>query len=226
MIKVILIFFVIIVSEKTYAEDKMHLANSSAASKNFTESRVISDDSAKVKTGKSRTQKINFGGIFLSPYIGVSFPIGGFNDYSKSGFAYGFKAEIGFNKLYPFVFGVVYEGQTNPGNPEFTTTNVLNTYDTKITSVGGSVDFILNKYVKSNFTSPILTLEVKYTSVTKDISPITNNPDIPGDKNLLTYSAGLGFTIYVFDFVSKYTFADEYSNLNFLARIHIPIVRF
>lgn len=184
------------------------------------------DDSAVVKSEKSETKKISFGGIFISPTIGASFPIGSFANYSKSGLVYGFKAEIAFNKLYPFVFGFVYEYQNNPGNPEFTSTNVLNTYDTKITAIGGSVDFILNKYIKSNFTSPVITLEVKYASVKKDISPITNIPDIPGDKNLLTYSAGIGFTIYVLDLVSKYTFASEYSNLNFQARIHIPLIKF
>ena len=193
---------------------------------NFKIISLLKDDSATVKSGKSKTQKISFGGIFISPSIGGSFPIGSFANYSKSGFIYGFKAEIAFNKLYPFVFGIVYENQNNPGNPEFTSTNILNTYDTKISSIGGSLDFILNKYIKSNFTSPVITLEIKYTSIKKDISPITTNPDIPGDKNLITYSAGLGFTIYVLDLVSKYTFASEYSNLNFQARIHIPLFRF
>lgn len=183
-------------------------------------------DTTVGKIDKTKTQKSKFGGIFISPAIGVSFPFGSFNDYSTSGFIYGFKAEIAYNKLYPFIFGILYEDQTNPGNAEFTTTNILNKYDTKITSFGGSVDIILNKFIRSNFTTPVLTLEVKYSSIVKDIEPATTDPDIPGDKNLLTYSAGIGFTIYVLDLVSKYTFASEYSNLNFQARIHIPLFKF
>jgi len=185
-----------------------------------------SDDTVKTKTAKSKTQKINFGGLFLSPGIGMTFPLGTFSNYSNSGFTYSFKAEIAYNKFYPFVFGFVYENQTNQGNPEFTSSKILSKYETKIISYGGSIDVILNKYFKSNFTSPVLTFELKYASVNKTVEPPTMDPEIPGEENLLTYSAGLGFTIYVLDIVSKYTFAGDYSNINIQARIHIPVVKF
>lgn len=183
-------------------------------------------DSAENKSGKSKSQKPNIGGIFISPAIGISFPLSKFADYSTSGFYYGFKAEVAFNKVYPFVFGFVYENQRNSGNAEFTTSNFLTKYDTRIISLGGSMDIVLNKFVKTDFTTPIFTVEVKYSSVKKEVEPVSSNPDIPGETNVLTYTAGLGFTIYVLDLFAKYNFAGDYSNLNFSARIHIPVIKF
>ncbi len=185
------------------------------------------DDTIKGKLGKSSVRKTNVGGLFISPSLGVSFPMGKFGDYSNAGFIYGAKAELAYSRLYPFIFGFVYEYQKNPGNGEFTTSNSLTQYDTKITSIGGSLDIVLNKFLHSNFTTPVLMLEVKYAKITKDISPLpVNNLDIPGDENLLTYTGGIGFTIYIFDLCAKYSYAGDYSNLTFQAKFHLPVFKF
>ncbi|MBS1551489.1 MAG: hypothetical protein JST15_05405 [Bacteroidetes bacterium] len=185
------------------------------------------EDSIKGKLNKSPVRKTNIGGLFISPSAGVSFPVGTFGDYSNSGVIYGVKAELAYSRLFPFIFGFVYEYQKFPGNGEFTTTNSLTQYDTKITSIGGSLDVILNKFLHSNFTTPVLMLEVKYAKITKVINPLPiNNIAIPGDKNLLTYSGGLGFTLYIFDLSAKYTSAGEYSNLSFQVKFHFPVFKF
>lgn len=183
-------------------------------------------DTIDNKFGKSKVQKANIGGIFISPMAGVSFPLGAFGDISNSGIQFGAKIEIAYSRLYPFVFGFVYESQKNPGNADFTTVNFLTQFDTKITSIGGSLDIILNKYLKSSFTTPILTLEIKYAKVVRDISPVTSVPEILRDESLLTYTAGLVFTIYVFDLSGKYTYAKDYTNLSFQIRFHFPIIKF
>lgn len=178
------------------------------------------------KYEKSTVQKVNAGGLFISPAVGFSFPIGKFGDYSNSGLLYGVKLELAHSRLYPFIFGFVYENQKNKGSADFTTVNFLTQFDTKITSIGGSLDIILNKYLKSNFTTPILSLEIKYAKVSRDIVPAIALPGILDSESLLTYSAGLGFTIYVFDISSKYTFAKDYSNLTFQMRFHFPVFKF
>ncbi|MBL0108305.1 MAG: hypothetical protein IPP52_13730 [Ignavibacteria bacterium] len=189
--------------------------------------RKNTNDTIKGKLGKSSVRKTNVGGLFIAPSIGVSFPMGKFGDYSNAGLIYGAKAELAYSRLYPFIFGFVYEYQKFPGNGEFTTSNSLTQYDTKITSIGGSLDIVLNKFLHSNFTTPVLMLEVKYAKITKDISPLpVNNLVIPGDANLLTYSGGMGFTIYILDLCVKYTYASEYSNLTFQAKFHFPVFKF
>jgi len=152
--------------------------------------------------------------------------LGNFGNVSNSGFVYGAKFELAYSRLYPFVFGFVYESQKNPGNGDFTTINSLTQFDTKITSLGGSLDIILNKFIRSDFTTVIFSAEVKYAKVKRDITPAVNLPGIPTDESLLTYSGGLGFTIYILDLSGRYTYAKDYSNLTFQAKLHLPIIRF
>jgi len=190
-------------------------------------SKISKDDSSKIISGKSNVKKVNTGGIFLAPYIGYAIPTGLFGDQSNTGFLWGVKIELAYSRLYPLIFGFIYENQSIPGNPEFTTTNSLTSFQTDMNNIGGSVDLLLNKYIRSNFTSLILSLEVKYSKVVRTItSNISELEDLPGDENLLIYTAGLGFTIYVFDLAGRYTYADHFSNVSFLMRIHIPVVKF
>ncbi|MEO8209506.1 MAG: hypothetical protein ABI840_03010 [bacterium] len=193
---------------------------------NFNNNKIHADTVEKIES--SKIQKVSIGGLFIAPTIGVSFPQGNFGTYSKSGFLYGAKLEIGLSKLYPFVIGFVYELQNNPGNPNFTNANFITDLTTKITSIGGSLDIILNKYIKSNFTTPIFSIEVKYANLIREISPPLTIPipNFPLEESYLTYSAGLGFTIYILDLSAKYTFSSDYPNLIFQARFHLPIIRF
>ncbi|MEO8447401.1 MAG: hypothetical protein ABI528_07895 [bacterium] len=186
----------------------------------------IFEDTGKDVSGKSKVQKVNTGGLFISPSIGVSFPAGTFANYSNAGVVFGGKAELAYSRLYPFIFAFIYETQKNKGNDEFTTTNFLTKFDTKITWIGGGLDIILNKYIRSDFTIPVFSAEVKYAKVTHEITPEVSLPGITLDESLLTYSAGLAFTIYIIDINTRYTFAKDYSNLTFQARFHFPLIRF
>ncbi|MEP7146334.1 MAG: hypothetical protein ABI792_04950 [bacterium] len=184
----------------------------------------ISEDSNKISRGQ--VQKVNIGGLFVAPYVGASFPLGNFGNYSKSGIVYGAKFELAYSRLYPFVFGFVYEVQKNKGNSDFTTVNLLTQFDTKITSIGGSLDIILNKFIRSDFTTAIFSTEIKYAKVKRAITPSVTLPGIVSEESLLTYSAGLGFTIYILDLSGRYTFAKNFSNLTFQAKLHLPLIRF
>ncbi len=201
---------------------KLQLKNSDG----FFSKESLAMDTLKGAPKKTPAQKVNIGGLFLSPTLGIAFPTGTFGDLSNSGFFYGFKLELGFSKLYPFVFGVIYENQSNPGNAEFTTSNFLTQFDTEITYLGGGVDILLNKYLKSDFTAPILSLEFKFADVVRTVTPDNLVPEIVREESIFTYGVGLAFTLYIFDVGGKYTFAGDYSSVTFNARIHIPIVRF
>jgi len=230
--KILFLCFTVIVlsfiSETVFSQDILSKdyfkKNSLSLNNKF---KVNEDDTSKTISGRSKVKKVNIGGIFISPYIGFGIPIGSFGDQSNAGFLYGFKAELAYNKLYPFVFGFIYENQSFPGNPEFTTENSLTDFTTEMTNIGGSLDILLNKYIRSNFTSAIFSLEVKYSKVARAISSNVAIPEgLPGDVSLITYSAGLGVTIYIFDLGARYTFAKDMKNLSFQMRIHFPLVKF
>jgi len=187
----------------------------------------IYKDSNEAVTEKNKPQSVKIGGIFISPNVGMVFPLGTFAGNSGIGVVYGAKLEFAFSKLYPFVFGFIYEGQTNKGDPGYMNNNLLTTLQTKFTYIGGSLDFILNKILKSDFTTPVVSLEVKYAKMTRNIVPDTPPPPgILAEQSLLTYSGGLAFTLYVFDLNTKYTYAGEYSTLDFQIRFHFPVVKF
>ncbi len=192
---------------------------------NLQSDRILQDTVVKAKE-KSKTQSVNIGGIFISPNVGLCYPLGSFEGNSGIGSVYGVKLEFALSRLYPFVFGLIYEGQTNKGNSGFMNNNLLTTFQTKATYLGGSFDFILNKLLKSDFTTPVLSLEVKYAKFTRDIVPDTPLPNISADQSLITFSGGIAFTLYIFDLNTKYTYAAEYSNLDFQIRFHFPVIKF
>ena len=165
-------------------------------------------------------------GIFISPILGMEFPVPKFTNTSKSGVTYGVKLEYANFNLYPFILGVIYQYQKNGGDENYLTTNLLNSLDTKINSFGVSIDVILNKYLKSHFTIPFLVMEFKYLSIQKVISPVPNNLNINTSDNTFGITGGLGFTLNIFDIYGTYTYAKDYSSAGLKMRIHFPIIKF
>jgi hypothetical protein len=215
MIKPILIFILILISSESFSQEIKP-----GPYKNF-----ISRDFKLADAGSSQ-QKISAGGIFIVPYFGFVFPQRAFSDNSNVGVNYGAKVEFAHTKIYPFVVGVFFEQAKNKGSEEYKSLHRLNDFQTTITSMGAGVDVILNKYIKSNFTIPFLTLEGKYMNVSRKIDPETNVPDVLTSESLIGYTVGAGFTLYIFDLYSKYTFAKDFSHLSINFRVRYPIVKF
>lgn len=165
-------------------------------------------------------------GIFISAGIGADIPFSDFSDNSATALLLNARVEYSSLKLYPFNFGFSYQYQKNEGNEEFNTTNLLNGSNTTIHSLGIGFDLILNKYLKSSFTIPFLTLEVKYLMAQREISPENALPEIPRKESVLGFSGGLGFTLYIFDIYGTYTNAKNYSSFAVRTRFRIPVLRF
>lgn len=225
IIIIVIIFFSFNTALKSQELSLKTLLKNKKYNYNLSEDKILEDTSINVK-GKSTVQKVNIGGLFISPALGTSFPLATFGNYSNPGLIFGVKFELAYSRLYPFIFGFVYEVQKNKGNADFTTVNSLTKFDTKITSLGGSMDIILNKFIKSDFTIPVLTFEIKYANVDREVTPAGARSDIPTKVSLLSYSAGLTFTIYVIDLSSKYTYAKDFNSLSFQARFHLPVIKF
>ena len=165
-------------------------------------------------------------GIFISPMMGLEFPVPKFINTAKNGFTYGIKLEYANYNLYPVIIGLMYQGQTNSGDDNYITANLLNNLSTKISSFGVTMDFILNKYFKYQFTIPFMTLELKYLSITRSISPTPNNTNLSTSDNTFGITAGFGFTLNIFDVYGTYTYAKDYSSAGIKTRIHYPLIKF
>ncbi|HRE41057.1 MAG TPA: hypothetical protein PLG90_06970 [Ignavibacteria bacterium] len=186
---------------------------------------TLSSNTPNVTINKT-LQTPNVGGIFISPNLGFSFPLKAFGENSKSGFSLGARLEFASTKIYPFVIAGTFEHTTYPGSEEFKSRNFLNSASTTVTSIGGGVDIILTKFIKTDFTIPILGLEAKMLNIQRKIDPEANNPGLPLNESILAYGGSLGFTIFVFDIVTGYTYAKDYSSINVKFRFHFPVVKF
>jgi hypothetical protein len=194
--------------------------------KNGFEAKSLQDDSAEVSNGKYKVQKVNLGGLFLAPNLGIAYPLGTFASNSGVGFIWGAKLEFAFSKLYPFVPGLVFESHSYPGAAGFISNNLLTSFSTDVVYYGASIDIILNKFIRSDFTTPVLNGEIKYASVSRTVSPDVPLEGIQVNESLLTFSGGLTFTLYIFDIGVKYTYADVYSNLDLQLKVHFPLIKF
>lgn len=165
-------------------------------------------------------------GIFVAPVLGVDFPMDEFSSNSKYSVSYGVKLEFASISIYPIVLFGEFHSQKHQGSDAFKTLNVLNSLETKITSIGGGVYILLNKYLKSNFTMPFIVADVKLYNVKRTISPEVNIEGIKLTDSKVVFSAGLGFTLFIFDIITSYNFAKEYSALSFKTQFRLPLIKF
>jgi hypothetical protein len=169
---------------------------------------------------------IDAGGIFISPFIGFEFPVQEFSNNSKGTFDFGVKLEFAHSKIYPFVVGGFIQYESHEGTDEIKTANFLTAFKTDITSFGGSIDIILNKFLKSDFTIPFVTVEVKMMNVKRVITPEAFNPGYSTSDNVIGIGGGLGFTLFIFDIVTTYNHAGDYSTFGLKTRFHYPLIKF
>lgn len=168
----------------------------------------------------------NPGGIFISPTLSAVYPSGNFSEIGKIAAQFGVRLEYSSKRIYPFVIGALFEITKHNGKDEYMTANLLTTLSTKTTAIGGSVDIILSKYLKTNFTIPFATLEVKYLNATTSVTPAENVPNLVLNQGEIAYGGGLGFTLYIFDIYAKYSYSKSYSTFSVNTRFHFPIVKF
>lgn len=178
-----------------------------------------------LKTGKTEVNS-KPGGFFIAPSIGLDYPLKVFNDNSGVGLSYGAKIEFASLSIYPFVVYAEYQYQNNPGKDQYKTVNLLNSLETTINSFGGGFYFLANKYLKSNFTMPFFIAGIKSMSVKRVYSPESAVIDINKEDNVLLFSAGMGFTLYIFDLIGTYNYAKDYSSISIKTQFHFPVIKF
>lgn len=183
-----------------------------------------SQDSTVIYTFKSVSAKPT--GLFIAPFLGADFPLKTFSGNSKNALTYGARLEFASMSIYPLVLFGQYQFQNHKGLDAYKSLYYLNTMETKISSFGGGFYFLLNKYLKSNFTSPFLVGEVKFYNVKRILSPDIDIPDLKKSESKVIFAGGLGFTLYIFDIITSYNFAGEYSSLSIKTQFHFPLIKF
>jgi len=173
-----------------------------------------------------KTVSANPGGIFLAPTLSAVYPLGPFGENSAVAVQYGLRLEYSSQKIYPFVIAGLIEFTKHQGKDEFRTANILDAFETKTTAIGGSVDIILSKFIKTNFTIPFITLEAKYINVSRIIQPDKTIPGIELSQSELAYGGGAGFTLYIFDIYAKYSRSSSFSTFSVNTRFHFPLIKF
>jgi hypothetical protein len=204
----------------------LYFSNSNCQTLNyFNKYSAIAKDSTIIQPKKTDSKKP--GGIFLAPSIGLDFPLYDFRTNSNSAMNLGVKLEFTSLSIYPFVLGVFYEFRNHSGNDSYKTLNYINSLETKVTSFGGGVDIILNKFLKSDYTIPFLITEIRYMSMKRTMSSSVSIPlDIKTDDNVIGFTGGFGFTLYIFDLYGTYTYAKDLSSFAFKMRFHFPLLKF
>lgn len=177
-------------------------------------------------TSKPKKDYSSPGGLFITPSLGMEIPMSGISGNSNMALSLGAKLEYSSIKIYPFVLGVTFQVNNHNASEEFKTINLLNTYTTKITSFGISVDFLLAKYLKTKFTVPYFILEGKYFQIQREISPEKELAGILKDESGIGVTAGAGFTLYIFDIIGTYSYFEKNSTIGFKTRIRVPIIKF
>ncbi len=165
-------------------------------------------------------------GIFIAPFLGVDFPLKTFSGNSKNAVTYGARLEFASMHIYPIVLFGEYQFTKHPGSDVFKSQYYLSTLETKVSSFGGGFYFLANKYLKSNFTAPFIVGEVKFYNVTRTVTPDVNIENLNKSESKVVLSGGLGFTLYIFDIITSYNFAGDYSSLSVKTQFHFPLIKF
>jgi hypothetical protein len=169
----------------------------------------------------------SLGGIFLSAGIGLSVPLGEFNNNSSSSFGLLGRLEYSSISIFPLVLGGEITYFSYGGADEFKTQNLLTTFDTKLLSVGLTAEYALSNFFNITYTTPFLTADVKYTIIKRDIEPSSVQfENLPANDKKISVGFGAGFTLFIFDFSVKYIYMKDLTSVGVFTKIKFPAIRF
>jgi hypothetical protein len=179
-------------------------------------------DSTKSKTRK----KFSAGGIFLSVGTGLNIPLREFNNNSKATFGILGRLEYASTKIFPFVIGAEVSYFSYKPDDLFLTQHLLNTFRTKILSLGLNIEYSLARLFNSPYSIPFLTLDVKTNKIKRDIDAGVTLEGIPATDSRISAGFGVGLTLFVFDFYIKYNYMKDLSHFGAYAKMKFPVIRF
>lgn len=164
--------------------------------------------------------------IFISVGGGISVPIAKFKENSDVTFGILGRLEFASTAIFPFVIGGQIDYFSYPGADEFKTTNLLANFRTKILGIGLNIEYSLAKIFRSSFTMPFLTVDVKTNRIKREYDDARTLEGLPREEQKISIGAGVGMTIFVFDFLLKYNHMKDNSFIAVYTKTKFPIIRF
>jgi hypothetical protein len=181
-------------------------------------------DTTKPKDKKTRSFSLN--GIFLSIGGGLSVPLSDFNSYSNVSYGILGRIEYSSTAIFPFVIGGEVDYFTYAGYDLYKTLHLLNNLDTKIFSYGLNIEYTLSRLLNSSYTIPFLTIDVKNNVIKREYDENVTIDELQRKQTKVSVGGGIGFTLFVFDFVVKYNYMKTLSNIGVYTKVKIPVIRF
>ncbi len=117
---------------------------------------------------KKLVTKKTISAIFLGIGGGLSVPLSPFNNNSDVTFGVLGRLEFASTSIFPFVIGAEVDYFSYSGSDEFETQNLLSSFVTKILSYGLNLEYSLAKILRSSFTVPFITIDVKNNQISRD----------------------------------------------------------
>lgn len=183
---------------------------------------ILQQDTSKQVT---KEKKISLGGIFLSAGTGISVPLHSFQEYSNVSFGILSRLEYSSSAIFPFVIGAEINYFKYNGSDNYKTINLLAGLQTKIFSYGLTIEYVLSKLFSSSYTIPYLSLDVKNNSINREYDPTANIPLIRKETKI-SAGFGFGFTLFIFDFYTKYNYMKDVTNFGVYMKVKIPVIKF
>ena len=169
--------------------------------------------------------KENISAIFLGIGGGLSIPLSPFSNNSNAAFGILGRLEFSSTYIFPFVIGGEVTYFSYNGDDLFKTTNTLANFDTKILAYGLNIEYSLSKFLPSAFTIPFISVDVKYNSIERVYDENKSFPDLSREESGISVGAGIGFTLFIFDFHIKYNFLKNSPNIGIYVKTKFPVIR-
>jgi hypothetical protein len=175
--------------------------------------------------GKKITKR-TISALFLSIGGGIAVPLDTFKTYSNVTFGILGRLEFASTSIFPFVIGAQVDYFSYKGQDEYKTINLLSNLKTKILGIGLNIEYSLAKIIKSSFTMPFLSVDVKTNMIKREYDDNRTIENLPREESKISIGAGAGMTIFIFDFVAKYNYMKDNSYVGVYTKIKIPVIKF
>jgi len=177
-------------------------------------------------TPKKYFAKKNISALFLGVGGGISVPASPFRENSDVTFGILGRLDFSSTSIFPFVIGGEVTYFSYKGADQFKTVNLLSTFQTKILSYGLNIEYSLSKLLRSSFTMPFISVDVKFNNIKREIDAGRELEGLPREDSKISVGAGFGFTMFILDFHVKYNYMKDGTHIGVYTKTKIPVIRF
>ena len=219
-VKLLIIIIAALISANSYSQSFIKYPLSLYSGK--VTAKTVFADSLK----KNLVTKRSISALFIGIGGGLAIPTSKFKETGNPVFGILGKLDFSSTGIFPFVIGGEIDYYSFNSPDEFRTVNLLSSYRTKILAIGLNIDYSLSKLIRSSFTMPFLSVDVKSNNIKRDFDENRSFEGLPATESKISVGAGFGFTVFIFDFTVKYNYMKDNSFVAVTTKTKFPIIRF